>query len=118
MREHGHTYQEIGEKYGVSRQCVHRKMKDYERALKGIRGQKFDINRIVFKGMYDYFADHYAETMNSFSHKIYGYEDGPNLIKLRNFITGKQNTRFSIGQIKLMCAITGKTFEELFKERG
>lgn len=114
MREHGHTYQEIAEKYGVSKQCIHAKMKAYKRAVKGIRGANFDVNKIVYKSIYDYFMSNYKETLNTFTGKIYGYQDGPNTYKVRSYITG-ETKKFPLKHKKMIAFIIGKPCEDLFE---
>lgn len=59
------------------------------------------------------------ETVSSFALKIYGKDSSANrnISKVRGFIQGKYDTFFNIHQIKRMCEIIGKPFEEVFKER-
>lgn len=113
----GYTYQEIADELGVSRQCVHEKLKNYDKKLLGMRGKGFDINTIIYKGFYEHFRDDDYESLTSFAHKVLGTHNHP-LGKLRNFLTGEhKDTRFSVPQIKKMMEVTGKSFEELFELR-
>lgn len=117
MRMNGATYQEIADACGLTKQRVNYLLIHYKDALKGMRGKGFNIERIIYKGIYEHFRDNLYESITSFSNKVYGYV-GNEPSSIRRFITGKEKrTRFTIQQIKNMCKATGKTFEELFERR-
>lgn len=116
MRESGMTYQQIADEFHVSRQWVNYILTHYYSGLKGQRGKGFDIEEIVFKGIYEHFKKNLFESVTSFANKVYGgrtiYID-----KMRNFITGKHDSMLKIEQIQRMCEITGMSFEECFERR-
>lgn len=116
MRIDGATYQEIADSCGVTRQCVQHKLKEYSKKITtGKRGRQFSIKEIKFKAIRDYFSVNETETMTSFSTKVYGYLGGT-AATLRNFLKGKTESYFTIPQIRRMCEIVGKPFEEVFEE--
>lgn len=117
MRENGATYQEIADAVGISKQRVHQIMLKNFPEMKGMRRNHFDIERIIYKGIYDYFKSHPYESLASFIRKIYGHY-GNEAKKIKGFITGASNkTFYTVSQIQRMCEITGSSFEELFALR-
>lgn len=116
MRESGMTYQQIADEFRCSKQWVNYILTHYYRGLKGQRGKGFDIEKIVFKGIYEHFKSNLFESVTSFTDKV--YEKRHNKASLiTDFITGKSNSHFSLSQIQRMCEITGTTFEECFERR-
>ena len=118
MRKNGATFQQIADSFGVSRQCIHEAFhKQTHGRWKRMRGHGFDIETIVYKGLYEHFKNNIFETLTSFTTKIYGHPYNNGIPVLRNFVKGDSDSRFSITHIKRMCEITGKSFEELFERR-
>lgn len=115
--QNGATYQEIADILDISRQAVGYRMKYFKRKVCGIRGHTFNIEKIVYQGIYDYFKDNYDESITSLCKKVYGGHNESTLVKFRNLITGKHDTHFMIKHIKRLCEITGKSFDELFERR-
>lgn len=115
-RQRGATYQEMADVEGVSRQDIYMKVKSYEAKLKGKRGREFDINKIVYKGIYEYFRDNMEVTPYSFTTDVFGYASKKTQC-VKSFLLGEHETLFKIRQIKRLMGITGKTFEELFERR-
>ena len=116
MRLEGATYQEIADKCGVSKQDVHERVNNYyKRVIGGHRGHKLNCDEIIYKGIYEHFLDNPKESVSSFSKKLYG--DTAQCNKIRQFIKGETESRFTIQQISKMCEIVGKPFEEVFVER-
>lgn len=115
MRMNGATYQEIANAFGMSKQCAHQIISNYCRALSGIRGQGFDVRNIKYEGLRSYFLENYNETLSSFTEKILGANTNSKVPTMRNFLTGKHATRFSIEQIERICEVVGEPFEEVFK---
>lgn len=118
MRQGGASYQEIADKCGTSKQNVHRRLYLYVRKINGIRGRGFDINKIVYQGLYDWFNENIGESISSLCLKVFGDTNGIRYIKkFRCFIIGKHDSSFKVQHIKKLCEVTGKSFEELFKRR-
>lgn len=116
MRESGMTYQQIADEFHVSRQWVNKILTTYYRGLKGQRGKGFDIEKIVYKGIYEHFKKNLFESVTSFTNKV--YKKRHNKVSfITDFITGKSNSHLSLSQIQRMCEITGFTFEECFERR-
>lgn len=116
-RMSGATFQEIANACGVSRQAIHDRLKLYEQKVKGRRGHGFYIKAIKFEGIYQYFKENIGETVSSFCTRTGTGNKGGRVATMKNFLTGKTDSRFSIPQIKKMCEVCGKPFEEVFKER-
>lgn len=116
MRNKGFTYTQIAEEFGVTKQWVNKILTTYYKGLKGQRGKGFDIEKIVYKGIYEHFKKNLFESVTSFTDKV--YEKGHNKVRfITDFITGESNSHLSLPQIQRMCEITGTTFEECFKRR-
>ena len=113
MRAAGKSYAEIGEKYGITRQAVQQAESIFK-----IRQEKRNkkIDKIIYQGIYDMFYDDY----NFNIHKLVvmmGYSDNsPNCTKIRNFITGNNNT-IKMAAINSLIKNSGETYEVLFKRR-
>ena len=115
MRMSGATYQEIANAFGISKQCAHQTISNYCQVLSGIRGRGFDARNIKYEGLRSYFLENHNETLTSFTEKIFGANTGYKVSTMRNFLTGKHATRFSIEQIRRICEVVGEPFEEAFK---
>ena len=116
LRQQGITLEEIGKRYGVTRQAAYQTIKSYKRKVNGYRGYNFHVNEIVYQGIYDYFVEHMDETVGSFMEKIYGY-NGKHSDNFKRWVRGDQDMYLPIDRIRKICEIVGKTFEETFKER-
>ena len=118
MRINGATYKAIGEHFGVTRQRAHEIIHRHNGRLAiGTRYSGFPIEDIVFQGIYEHFLNNTRETMSSFTKKVYGQNGTASIQRLRNFLIGKHETYLRIKQVKKICEVCGKPFEEVFKER-
>ena len=117
MHDEGKTYREIAEISGISYQAVWSKHIAYLKRKRTGKRNGFCIEDIPFKGFYEYFSDNAEESIISFSVKVKGYFEQSFYEKLKNTLNGTHFSLFKITDIKKMCEITGKTFEELFTER-
>lgn len=118
MRKGGATYQAIADKCGISKQAVYQKIYSYTRKLNGIRGKGFDINKIVYQGLYDWFNENMGESISSVCEKVFKSTNEKNyILKFRYFVIGKHDSAFKVEHLKKLCEVTGKSFEELFKRR-
>lgn len=113
LREQGKTYQEIGDIYGVSKQRVEEVIKNAEKRFNGerIRKNSTNIEKIVYKGIYDLFYKDCTMTATKLA-RIVGHDKGT----VENLIKGT-NARFTIKGIKRLIDFSGMTFEELFEPR-
>ena len=122
FRKEGKTFQQIADYYGVSRQAVHNSYFRYIKRQEGKRGSKshagveFNIISIPYDGLYKHFKENEFESVFSFCCKAPGAK--LDNMKMRCFLNGAKNSRFTISEIKAMCGIVGKSFEETFRERG
>lgn len=116
MRLNGATFQEIGDAFGITRQGALSTVNNYCKLLAGIRGHGFDVNQIKYQGIYEYFLKNPSESASSFVFKVFGYNSGKSNA-MKHFLLGERTMYFSIEQVKRICEIVGKPFEEVFKER-
>lgn len=88
---------------------------------RGCRSIKY-LEKIKYKGIYEYFKKNPFETVTGFAKKLWRKEGqhgglASHINTLRTFFLGEVESRFTIPQIKRMCEIVGKPFEEVFEER-
>ena len=117
MRKSGATYQEIADLCGTSKQAVYSRLRYYVRKVNGIRGKGFDINQILYQGLYDWFNENMGESVSSLCEQVFDGNSGNYTHKFRYFIIGKHDSSFKVGHLKKLCEVTGKSFEELFERR-
>lgn len=118
MRLDGATFQQIADTCGITKQAAHQAIRKYtDKIARCQRGRSFSYNDIKFKGIYEYFEANEEVTLTSFANAVFDEESGTRGGTIRNFLTGKTDSRFTISQIKRMCEICGKPFEEVFEER-
>lgn len=114
LREQGKTYQEIGDMFGVSKQSVEEIIKNAEKRFNNgvkIRKNSVNIEKIVYKGIYDLFYKDRTMTVSKLA-RIVGYDKGT----IKNLIEGT-NARITIKGVKKLTDFSGMTFEELFELR-
>ena len=117
MRLDGATLEQIADASGITKQYVSKAIKNYmEKIEKGKRGRAFSCENIIYVGVYEHFIKNEHETLSSFTESTIG-ENGRRTNVMRNFLTGKTDSRFSIPQIMAICRICGKPFDEVFKVR-
>jgi hypothetical protein len=117
LRRSGYTYQSIADMCQTSKQNVYVRVMRYERkAVKGIR-KDFNINEIIFKGIYEHFKNNPNESICSFSCKVWGYSCKSLSKKVKALLTGKNQSYLNASQIKRICEVCGTSFEETFAER-
>lgn len=117
MRKSGATYQAIADSCGISKQAVYQRIYHYVRKQNGIRGKGFDINKIPYQGLYDWFNENVGESVSSLCDKVFGNNCKNRCYKFRYFIIGKHDSAFKVEHLKKLCEVTGKSFEDLFKRR-
>lgn len=115
MREEGYSFQEIGNKFGVSRQDVHRNLKHAK--TRNVRNDKIR-GSIVYKGIFNYFTANPDLNFTEFSRKIYFTDriDHKRTVKLKRFLKG-ENVALPLWIYKRICNVCGGTFEEVFEHR-
>lgn len=118
LRAQGYKITQIAKMAGISFQAVGKRLKRYDQGIPFTRrGKKLNIEKIVYQGFYDWFLEHPLESVQSFLRKMHDETTNGNNEKMRHFICGKREAYFTVSQIKKMCEIIGKPFEEIFKER-
>lgn len=113
MRNEGHTYQEIADVFGISKQAVHSYIKKAKE--RHLRHDK-ECEKIVFQGIYDFFKAEPKMNYTKFTILIYGHK-GKNVADIRNFITGVHESQFPLIIYQRICEICGTSFEDTFKRR-
>ena len=117
MRLNGATYQEIADASELSKQRVYQLLTTYTPELKGMRGNGFNIETIVYKGIYEHFKKNKAESLTSFAMKVFGYTNNDNIPSMRKFLLGEYNSRYTIPQMQKICEVVGMPFEKVFERR-
>lgn len=113
MRNEGHTYQEIADVFGISKQAVHSYIKKAKE--RHLRHDK-ECEKIVFQGIYDFFKAEPKMNYTKFTILIYGHK-GKKVANIRNFITGVHESKFPLIIHQRICEICGTSFEDTFKRR-
>lgn len=114
MRRNGATLREIGDYFGVSYQRVSQVLYGYTRTR---RDEAF-IEKIVYKGIYDYMVAHENMTMPKLALEMYGCvgKNRAYVERLRRLFEGK-DANISKGVIDRLLALTGLTYERFFELR-
>lgn len=113
-REQGLTYQEIADRCGISKQRVHQ-------LIGKARKNNADVEKIVYKGIYDFMIQHPNISFSTLYRTTISQSASENDIKaFRRFLTNTTDkaNKLTIGQIKRLIKLTGKSFEELFERRN
>ena len=115
MRNEGHTYQEIADVFGISKQAVHNYIKKAKECH--LRRDK-ECEKIVFQGIYDFFKAEPKMNYTTFTSMIYDCGiSRKNVVKTSRFITGKTESYLRLKDILRICEICGTSFEDTFKRR-
>ena len=126
LKEQGKTYKEIGEICELTRQRVYQiirayKAGKYHGTYAGTRcysGRYFDVERIVYKGIYEHFVNSPYITVRAFTKRVFGKKYYPALeVRISNLITGKKDSFFTVEQLNRICKVIGLPFEEVFEMR-
>lgn len=102
MRLDGHTFQEIGEKYRVSRQCVEQELKE------SLRQRGFKTKRYPTRSAVASYLDDRHMSVRAFS--IICEVSEPNM---KSFLYGRASSRKTINSI---IKATGLTYEQIMAE--
>lgn len=115
MRKEGHTFQEIGEEFGVSKQDVHQILSNVK--TRYVRNSRIR-SRIVYKGVFEYFTANPEMNFTDFTRKIYctSYSNNKQTVGLIRFLRG-ENVSLPLKVYKRICNVCGGTFEEVFEHR-
>lgn len=106
MRIDGYSFQEIADKYGVTRQCVQQKLA-YSLGMKNIE----DDSKIVYPNIKEWMR---SENISKFKlSKMVGMKQKTSS-SIRQKLYGE--VEFKISEIKRLIEITGMPFEVLFSE--
>ena len=117
MRMNGATYKEIADVCGISKQRVHQKIGEYSQRIKELRRGGMYLEEIKYKGIYDFFKENLDVSFSRFVEAVMGNTHHNSTERIRCFLRGQYEVKFTVAQIKRMCEVCGKPFEEVFKER-
>lgn len=119
LRTAGKTYQEIAELFGTSKQYVYIIMASSCNYEDPARKLDVDIEKIVYEGIYDLFANDYKMTIAKFARIVFGSKPatGAQKEKVRRLIYNYGDVKLSVRNIRNICEYIGKPFESVFKVR-
>ena len=113
MRLRNMSHQEIADHFGVSHQAVQQLLRNCTRARKD--GDY--IERIAYKGLYDFLIEHPRVTIPRLAGIIYRDHVSRNQIEIvRRLLEGK-NVHIMKDGLDRLLAYTGMTYERLFELR-
>ena len=114
MRNEGHTYQEIADVFGISKQAVHSYIKKAKE--RHLRHDK-ECERIVYQGIYELFKSDPKMNYTRFTTLIYGKYYRKRVPAVKSLVTGENESRLPLRVYQRICEICGKPFEQTFKRR-
>lgn len=119
LRRAGKTYEEIARLFGTSKQYVYIVISDACDRKDPARYLNVDIEKIVYEGIYDLFANDYKMTIAKFARIAFGSKKvtGAQKEKVRRLIYNYGEPRLSIQHLRNISEYIGKPFESVFKVR-
>ena len=109
LRNSGWTYQQIADKYGVSRQSVSEIMAKYKRSA----FQGFNEKRCVYVGLRNWLNENRC-SLKELHRRMYGHNSGGNSKdRYKRLLRGEG--LFNKNDIDSLISVTGLTYEELFR---
>lgn len=113
MYSEGMTYQEIGDKFGMSRQGAEQIIAN-EFSRQGERRRRAtDLDKIVYPEVRKFFEDNPHIGYSSFVRCMLGHADNSEKRKIVDLFRGEKRF-FTVEQIQKICEVIGKPFEEVF----
>lgn len=110
MRLNGHTLQQIGDHFGVLKQCVQQKLASFCGTTDKRKNRKSDLEALcIYPNLFDWLIENRI--------KLYELSDicgiqSKNTMSIRKKLIGERN--FKISEIRKLLQYSGKTFEFLF----
>lgn len=108
MRLDGCTYQEIAEKYGITRQCVQQSISSFTGKERSVRKSSLDI--CIYPNIRKWMLDNNISMIKL--SKICGLAE-THIGSVRAKLCGERE--FRISEIKAILKESGKTFEYMFR---
>ena len=114
MRAEGASYDEIGKRFGVTKQraCAYFNSSRFDGRRKR-KGSKV-YEEIIYKGLSEWVNSNDKITISSLSHLIFGKGGKAERAQVNNLLSGK-NVKLSIPQIARLVSASGMSFEQLFE---
>lgn len=114
LRAQGLTYEEIGKRFGLSRQRIHVLIGSMR-----TRKSNTDIEKIAYEGIYQMFVEDpkmtFAKLARMMSRsKAHGHARTE---RIRRMVTKSQDVRVSIDDINNLLRAVGRPYEEVFRVR-
>lgn len=113
MRGIGSTFEEIGRKYGVSRQAVQDLLK--KNGVSPRRHAKI-YEDIPYQGLYDFVMANPGMSLSALSHVIFGSTTRNEVERTQRILKG-HNFTLRYSNIRRLESASGMTFDELFAPR-
>lgn len=113
MRRDGKTYQEIADCFGVSPQAVSDSLKKHVHARKDLNA----IEKIPYKGLYEFMLSHPRVSITHLSAKMFQYPNHASSEKVRRLIQGGY-AQLPKSAYDRLIKYTGMTYEQLFELRA
>ena len=114
MRMDGATYQEIANRFGVTRQAVHLNLKNHGRLR---RRYEAIFDDCPYAGLRQFLQENKKVKIANLCNAIFGTCAETERSKTRRLIEGK-NVSMTVNNVKRLEKFTGKSFDELFETEG
>lgn len=113
MRREGATFEEIGHRFGVTRQQAYQHLKRHCHTRKN----SALMESIPYKGIYDYLMSNPRMTFPGLTYAMLGVQDKASQSRVARFVSGSSNAQLPKRAIDNLIKLTGLRYEELFAER-
>ena len=114
MRMDGATYQEIANRFGVTRQAVHLNLKNHGRLR---RRYEAIFDDCPYAGLRRFLKENKKVKITTLCNAIFGTCEEKARSKTQRIIEGK-NVSMTVNNVKRIEKFTGKSFDDLFKMEG
>jgi transcriptional regulator with XRE-family HTH domain len=114
LRAQGLTYEEIGKRFGLSRQRIHGLIGSMR-----TRKSNTDIEKIAYEGIYQMFVEDPKMTFAKLA-RMMSRSKAPGHARtehIRRMVTKREDGRFSIDDINNLLRAVGRPYEEVFRVR-
>lgn len=114
MRADGATFAEIGERFGVSKQCVYEYLNSDRFAGERKRKNAKMYQNIYYKGLDKWFKCNEKLSVSKIAAFVFGGASSAAKNKIYRLLEGK-DVHLTVTQIKRLMDASGMSFDELFE---